>query len=55
MAGRKKAEPSQISTDDDEVVADDPSLIDDDLEQGDRDFGWDEGDAADRRKDPLRQ
>ena len=30
--------------------------LDDDLpELTDRDFGWEEGDPADRRRDPLRQ
>lgn len=30
--------------------------VDDDLtELSDRDFGWEEGDPADRRKDPLRR
>lgn len=30
-------------------------IDDEDLEISDRDFGWDEGDPADRRKDPLRR
>jgi hypothetical protein len=30
-----------------------PIIEEDDLE--DRDFGWDEGDPADRRRDPLRK
>ncbi|MGZ5445636.1 MAG: hypothetical protein ACXW5U_25290 [Thermoanaerobaculia bacterium] len=30
--------------------------VDDDLQEiTDRDFGWEEGDPADRRKDPLRK
>lgn len=28
---------------------------DDDFEFSDRDFGWEEGDPADRRRDPLRR
>jgi hypothetical protein len=28
---------------------------DDETEWSDRDFGWEEGDPADRRKDPLRR
>ena len=41
-------------------AADEPAVHESDEESGvedfgDRDFGWEEGDPADRRRDPLRK
>ncbi len=44
LGGRDERPPTGYLTTDDEPV-----------ETDDRDYGWEEGDPADRRKDPLRR